>query len=120
MEIEILNTNKEPLMKRTAFEAKVVFQGKTPSRPDMIKSLSQKLNSKDTLTIIKKIATNYGSERAVLNGFIYDDEATMKKLEEQYVMLRHLTTTQQKEEREKIKSAKLAAAPTAGTKKKKK
>lgn len=119
MEIEILKTNKEQLMKRTSFEAKVVFQGKTPSRTDMKKDLCHKLNSKENLVVVRKIITDYGSERAVLNGYFYDDEATMKKLENQYISLRHLTTAEQKAEREKIKAAKIAAAPTAGVKKKK-
>lgn len=119
MDIQITTKKEEPLMKRTSFEAKIVFEGKTPSRTDMRKHIADKLGAKEHMTIIRKIVTNYGSERAALSGFFYDDETIMKKLESQYVDLRHLTKAQQKEEREKIKAAKLAAAPAAGAKKKK-
>jgi small subunit ribosomal protein S24e len=118
MDIEILKKNHEPLMHRTHFEAKVVFEGKTPSRRDMMKDLCQKLSSKEGLTVVRKISTDYGSERALLNGYVYDDEKTMNILESQFVKLRHLTKEQQKAEKEKAKAAKQAVVPVVEKKKK--
>jgi len=118
MDIEVLKKAGEPLMKRTSFQAKVVFEGKTPSRHDMIKTLCQKLSSKENVTIIRKINTDYGSERAILTGYVYEDETVMNKLENQFVKLRHLTKAEQKAEKEKAKAAKLAAKPVAKAKKK--
>jgi len=118
MDIEVLKKTGEPLMKRSSFEAKVVFEGRTPSRNDMIKNLCQKLSSKENVTIIRKINTDYGSERAILTGYVYEDEAIMNKLENPYIKLRHLTKAEQKAEKEKIKAAKLAAKPAAKAKKK--
>jgi ribosomal protein S24E len=118
MDIEILKKNHEPLMNRTRFEAKVVFEGKTPSRIDLMKSLCQKLSSKENVTLIRKITTDYGSERAILSGYVYDDEKVMHILENQFVNMRHLTKEQQKAEKERIKAAKQAAAPVKGAKKK--
>ena len=85
----------------------------------MIKNLCQKLSSKENVTIIKKIDTDYGSERAIITGYVYEDEAVMNKLENQYVKMRHLTKAEQKAEKEKVKAAKAAAAPAAKAKKKK-
>jgi ribosomal protein S24E len=119
MDIEVLKKNHEPLMHRSQFEAKVVFEGKTPSRVDMIKSLCAKLSSKESMTIIRKINTDYGSERAILSGYVYDDEKVMQKLENSFVKLRHLSKTEQKAEKDKIKTAKQAASAAAkGVKKK--
>jgi small subunit ribosomal protein S24e len=119
MDIEILKKEPEPLMKRTLFQAKMVFEGKTPSRIDIKKDLCHKLGSKEAMTIVRKITTDYGTERALLNGYYYDDEAVMKKIENRYVILRHLTKGERNAEKEKVKAAKQAAAPTAGGKKKK-
>jgi len=118
MDIEVTRKEDEKLLKRIAFEAKIVFQSKTPSRIDMKKDLCNKLGSKDTLTVIRKILTDYGSERAKISGYIYDDEATMKNLENKYTLLRHLNKAEQNAEKEKVKAAKQAAAPTSGKKKK--
>ena len=119
MDIEVLKKSNEPLMHRTHFEAKVVFEGKTPSRIEMIKNLCQKLSSKENMTIIRKIITDYGSERALMNGYVYDNEKTMDTLERRFVKLRHLSKTEQKAEKEKAKAAKQAAAPVKGAKKNK-
>jgi ribosomal protein S24E len=118
MDIEVLKKNHEPLMHRTYFEAKVVFEGKTPSRIDLIKGLCQKLSSKENLTLIRKITTDYGSERAILTGYVYDTEDKIKDLENPFVKLRHLSKADQKVEKEKAKAAKQAAAPVKGAKKK--
>jgi ribosomal protein S24E len=118
MDIEVLKKVNEPLMKRSSFEAKVVFEGKTPSINDMMKNLCQKLSSKENVTIIRKINTDYGSERAIITGYVYEDEAVMNKLENQSTKLRHLTKAEQKAEKEKIKAAKAAAQPVAKAKKK--
>lgn len=118
MDIEVLKKNSELLMHRTYFEAKVVFEGKTPSRTDLIKGLCTKLASKENMTIIRKIQTDYGSERAILTGYVYDDEKKMEALENKFIKLRHLTKAEQKVEKEKIKVAKQAKAPVKGAKKK--
>ena len=118
MDIEITNKKPEPLMKRIYFEGKLVFEGKTPSRIDIKKDVCSKLGSKDALTVIRKINTDYGSERALFNGYAYEDEANLKNLENKYTLLRHLTKAEQNAEKEKTKAAKLASAPIAGGKKK--
>lgn len=118
MDIEITKKDNEPMMKMTFFEGKLVFEGKTPSRIDIKKDVCHKLGSKDNMTVIRKINTDYGSERAVFNGYYYDDETVMKKIENRYIMLRHLNKAEQTVEKEKAKAAKIAAAPTSSGKKK--
>jgi len=120
MDIEVLKKSNEPLMHRTYFEAKVIFSGKTPSRIEMIKDLCQKLSSKENMTVIRKILTDYGSERAIMTGYFYDNDKTMQTLERKFVRLRHMSKSEQKAEKEKVKAAKQAAAPVKGSAKKKK
>lgn len=121
MDVEVLKKNHEPLMKRSYFEARVVFEGKTPSRLELMKDLCQKLASKNEMTIIRKIITDYGSERALLHGYVYEDSAIMGKIESNFVKMRHLSKAEQKTEKDKIKAAEQAAAaatPPKGLKKK--
>ncbi|MEM4638156.1 MAG: hypothetical protein QXK76_04000 [Candidatus Woesearchaeota archaeon] len=117
MDIEIIQQKDEPLIKRKYFEAKVIFEGKTPSRIELKKDLCKKLNSNENLTIIRKIKTDYGSERAIISGYIYNDEKTLSNIENKHILLRHLTKTERQAEKEKAKAAKQAAAPTAKKKK---
>jgi ribosomal protein S24E len=107
-------------MQRTTFEAKLIFSGKTPSRTEIIKELCHKLSSKEPMTIIRKITTDYGSERAIISGFIYDNETILNKLETSATKLRHLSKSEQKVEKDKIKAAKQAAASAKAAAKKKK
>ena len=118
MSIEIIKKNKETMMQRTYFEAKIIFEGKTPSRIDIKKELCNKLEAKDDYVVIKKITTDYGSARAIAQGYIYDNKENMAKLVPKHTMLRHLTRTDRTAEKEKAKAAKLAAAPTVAKKKK--
>jgi ribosomal protein S24E len=83
----------------------------------MKKDLCSQLGSKDNLTVVRKINTDYGSERAIMNGYVYEDEATLKKIENKYVMLRHLTKAEQDAEKERVKAAKQAEAPVKKKKK---
>ncbi|HYD02747.1 MAG TPA: hypothetical protein VEC16_00455 [Alphaproteobacteria bacterium] len=117
MNIEVLGKNHEPLLHRTSFKANITFEGKTPSRSEMLKDLCSKLSSKENLTIVRRIDTLYGAEKAVLTGFIYDDEAKLNTLENSYIKLRHLTKAEQKAEKDKIKAAKQAAAAAKKAKK---
>ena len=117
MNIEILGKNHEPLLHRTGFKATVTFEGKTPSRHEMLKDLCSKLSSKENFTIIRRIDTNYGAEKASVTGFVYDDEAKLQALENPFTKLRHLTKAEQKAEKEKVKAAKQAAAAAKKAKK---
>lgn len=117
MDIEVLKKSHEPLMHRTYFEAKIVFEGKTPSRIDILKDLCHKLTSKENMTMVRKIKTDYGSERALITGYVYDDEKKMQMLEREFTKLRHLSKAEQKTAKEKAKAAKQAAAPVKGAKK---
>ncbi len=113
MDVEVIKKNQEPLMRRHYFEAKIVFEGKTPSRPELMKDLSHKLSSKPEMTIVRKINTDYGSSRAVIKGYVYDDADVMRKIEDDFVLMRHLTKPDQKAAKEKAKAAKQAAAAAA-------
>ena len=118
--LELVKKNPEPLLKRNAFKIKMIFEGKTPSRLEIKKELSHLLGSKPELTVMRKILTDYGTERAIIEGYFYDDEKTMKDLENKFVMMRHLSTAEQKAAKEKHKETKAAAKTAAQTAKKKK
>ena len=81
MNINILKQEKQPLLSRIEVSAKVEFNGSTPSREDITKSIATKLKQKEELTAIKHIYTEFGSQEAKVEAFIYDDKKVMSVLE---------------------------------------
>ena len=81
MNINILKQEKQPLLSRIEISAKVEFNGSTPSRDDITKSIATKLKQKEELTTIKHIYTEFGSQEAKVEAFIYDDKKVMSVLE---------------------------------------
>ena len=119
MNVDIVDKKPEQLMKRIAFTAKTVFEGKTPSRQDLRKEIAKALGAKEDLVVLRQIKTDYGSERAIITGFVYETPETLKRLEKKYMAIRHLSKADQKTEKEKIKTAKMAAKSAAAAAKKK-
>ena len=81
MNITILKQEKQPLLSRTEIYAKVEFKGSTPSKEKLKKSIATKLKQKEELTAIKHIYTEFGSQEAKVEAFIYDDKKVMSVLE---------------------------------------
>ena len=81
MNINILKQEKQPLLSRIEVSAKVEFNGSTPSREDITKSIATKLKQKEELTVIKHIYNEFGAQEAEFEAFIYDDKKVMSVLE---------------------------------------
>jgi len=81
MDMEIIKQESQPLLSRTEVNAKVLFEGVTPSRYQILKSLSTKLKSKEELTVVKHINCSFGSQEAFIEAYIYDKQDVMSVLE---------------------------------------
>ena len=89
MNIKITNDEKNPLFKRREITAKLGYDNKTPSRQDIRKEIAKKLGAKEELVVVKRIKPDFGTPAANLEFNVYDDEKTMKEVEEEYMVKRH-------------------------------
>jgi ribosomal protein S24E len=89
MNIQITKDEKKPLLKRRELEVKLGYEAKTPKRLDIRKELAKKLNVKEELVIVKRVKPDYGAQSAHLEIYVYDDEKTLKDLEQEYMLVRH-------------------------------
>ena len=83
MNTNILKQEKHPLLSRIEISAKVEFNGSTPSRDDITKSIATKLKQKEELIVIKHIYNDFGAQEAEIEAFIYDDKKVMSVLEKE-------------------------------------
>ncbi|MCK5107443.1 MAG: hypothetical protein KAQ83_01835 [Nanoarchaeota archaeon] len=81
MDLNINKQEKQPLLSRTAVIAEITFEGQTPSRYDLVQAISKKLKTKSDLTLVKHIYTEFGSQKAKIEAYIYEDKKVMAVLE---------------------------------------
>ena len=103
MNIQIVNDEKKPLLRRREITAKLGYENKTPSRLDVRKELAKKLNAKEELVVVRMIKPFYGTSAADLEVVIYDDEKAMKEIEAKYMVNRHLPP-EKKESEKKVEA----------------
>jgi small subunit ribosomal protein S24e len=89
MEIQISKDEKKPLLKKRILAGRLAYEGRTPGRIEVRDELAKKINAKKELVIVKRIKPDYGSQSAHLEAEIYDDEATIKAIEHEYMLVRH-------------------------------
>lgn len=80
MELKITKEEKSALP-RKEIECVVTYEGVTPSRAQLVQSISSKTKAKNTLIIVKNIYTTYGDKTAKINAYIYDNEEAMNAIE---------------------------------------
>jgi len=118
MNIQVLSDEKKPLFKRREMIAKLGYEDKTPSRLEIRKQLAKKLGAKEELIIVKRIKPDYGTPAAELEINIYDDEKSLKELEAEYMVERHLPKEKKEKKEEPKEEEKPAEKPPAEAEKK--
>ena len=81
MDLNITKQEKQALLARTEITAEISFEGPTPSRYEIVKAITKKLKLKQDLTVVKHIYTNFGSNKADVEVYAYNDSEVMKVLE---------------------------------------
>ncbi len=90
MNIEILDKKENNLLHRTEIKFKVVHnREKTPTRDAIRKVLADNMNTKIDTVIIDSVKTQFGKEEVIVYGKIYDNVENAKKIEPDYILLRH-------------------------------
>jgi small subunit ribosomal protein S24e len=88
MDVEVTEDRKNPLLGRREVKFKVSFQGQTPTRKDVRSKVVAVLNSDKELTILDKVAPDYGAQTAKGYVKVYADKEAMK-IEPAYKMKRN-------------------------------
>ncbi|MFC1730496.1 30S ribosomal protein S24e [candidate division KSB1 bacterium] len=115
MKLEIKKERDTPLLSRKRVTLMAEYEGATPSRLDVKKEVAKKVSAKENLVIIKHIYTRFGSQKSKIIAHVYSDEAEMKKLENDSLLVKH--SPKKKKEGEGAEAEAKPEAPKAEEKK---
>jgi small subunit ribosomal protein S24e len=100
MEVNIVSTKENPLLKRkeVCFRVEHGPKGKTPSRLEVKKAIAAKLKINEALVFIKKMRTMTGTNTAVGVVNAYESVEQAKLIEPDYIIQRNSLQEEPKEE----------------------
>ncbi|MBY9005725.1 MAG: 30S ribosomal protein S24e [Candidatus Lokiarchaeota archaeon] len=91
LSIDVLEEKKNPLINRTEITFRIDhFSKSTPNRLEVKKKISEMKNSKEELTIIKKISSHFGASYSVGKVYVYNDVKDLKHFEPFHIRVRNL------------------------------
>jgi len=120
MDLKILDKKDNPLLHRLEIEAGLVVEGPTPSNKDVAKELAKQLKADENLVIVKHIYSRFGTNKADVLAYVYNDKDKMKEIE----MIKEAPKKEKKEEekeapKEETKAEKPAEPKPPGAEEKK-
>lgn len=95
MEFEITKQAKVQLLGRERITGFIHFEGNTPSRIEIKKSLAQKIKANEDNVVIRHIYQRYGEHKAKFIAHIYEDQKLMKQLEPENLLKKHNPATKE-------------------------
>ena len=100
MEVKIVSTKENPLLKRKEVDFRVEQdpKGKTPARLEAKKALATKLQINEELIFIKNMRTMTGTKTAVGIANAYETVEQAKFIEPEYIRKRNNPAEEAKEE----------------------
>ena len=100
MEVKIVSTKENPLLKRKEVNFRVAQdpKGKTPARLEVKKALADKLKINEELIFVKKMRTMTGTNIAVGIANAYEKIEQAKFIEPEYIRKRNNPPEDPKEE----------------------
>ncbi len=102
MEVRIVSTKENPLLKRKEVDFRVEHgpKGKTPSRLDVKKAIAAELKINDEMVFIKKMRTMTGTNSATGIANVYETKEQAIFIEPEYIRKRNSPPEKPKEEAE--------------------
>ena len=100
MEVKIVSTKENPLLKRKEVDFRVEQdpKGKTPARLEVKKALADKLKINEELVYVKNMRTMTGTNIAVGTANAYEKIEQAKFIEPEYIRKRNNPPEERKEE----------------------
>lgn len=104
MKIEITERRRNPIMGREELEFEVSESKATPSRKDLAEMLASKTGKEQSLVVVKKISSEYGSMRVLGKASVYDTKRQLGLAESEYMRLRQIGQKKPKKEKKLAKT----------------
>lgn len=100
MEVKIVSTKENPLLKRKEVDFRVEQDAtlQTPNRLDVKKALAAKLKVSEDVVFVKKMQTMTGMHTTVGNATAYETVEQAKFIEPEYIRKRNSPPEEPKEE----------------------
>jgi small subunit ribosomal protein S24e len=100
MEVKIISTKENPLLKRKEVDFRVEQdpKGKTPARLEVKKAIAAKLKVNEEMVFVKKMQTMTGTHTTVGNATAYETIEQAKFIEPEYIRKRNSPPEEPKEE----------------------
>lgn len=86
MELTILKEKEMPLLERKRVTLTLATDGKTPSRVEVIKAATKKLNTKETNIVVRHVYSQFGTSIAKAILHVYKTEEGKKCFERKYMV----------------------------------
>ena len=122
MEFKITEKKENPLLDRIEVEAKISYEGATPSNLELQAAIGKEIGKDATLVVVQKINTHFGTQNANVKAVVYNsseakDKAIMltKHMKKQVEEAKKKAEEDAKEAEEKKAAEKPAAEPEAET-----
>ena len=100
MDLKITEQKQNPFLSRTEIKAQLLYEGKTPSIPEIRKVLASQMKKEEQLVIIRNILTKFGFNHAVVEATAYSKKEDLEKAEPKYIINRQ--TGKKAEKAEKV------------------
>lgn len=99
MEVKIVSTNENPLLKRKEVDFRIEQdpKGKTPARLEVKRAIAAKLKINEEMVFIKKMRTLTGTHTAVGVANAYETVEQAKFIEPEYIRKRNSPPEEPKE-----------------------
>lgn len=81
MQMKITNQRDNLLLSRKEIDYELVFEGKTPSREDVKKTVAKSTKTTEDLIVIKNIYNSFGMRKASVGVYVYKDKKKMELIE---------------------------------------
>ena len=100
MEVKIVSTKENPLLKRKEIDFRVEQgpKGKTPARLEVKKALAAELKLSEEVIFVKRMRTMTGTNTAVGVANAYETVEQAKSIEPEYIIKRNSPPEKPKEE----------------------
>lgn len=89
MDIQIIKSKDNPILKRREIEFKVIFDESTPSRKSVVERLAATENSKVGLVYVDSLKTEFGKRESLGYAKIYETAERAKEIERPHIIERN-------------------------------
>jgi len=87
-DLKITGDRRNELLKRRELSFTLGYTGSTPSRSEVMGKVCAILNLDEKKVVLDSVKTRFGERRMLGSARVYDDEAALKKTEQEYLMAR--------------------------------